>query len=501
MTITATDNKFRYLGNGVTDTFSFPARVYSVNDLIVEIITRADDTLEEILTITTHYSVTLNNDGTADVQVVSGKIPSNTQDIQLRRALTKVQTLELPTGTTFPAKSVENQLDRAVSLIQDMQEQVDRAMKLPPQSSITSISLEETPIAGRALKWNGTGDGLINSDYDPDTQVASATTQAGIATTQAGIATTQAGIATTQAGIATTQAGLAETAKQEILDSQVKYQFSTSVTMADPSTGYLRFNNATPASVTAIAIDDQTAQTGNPNIAAYIATWDDTNGTVKGKVRIVKEGAPTVFAIYNITGLSDNSGWTELAVTYVDGAGTISNNDNIYISFCPNGNDGTSFSKTDITGQPSATIAATDKIVFSDTSDSGNLKSDTVTGIANVVVGATRTYTGAQKASQTSLTSSSASIAIDFALNNDFTHTFTENTTLANPSNIVVGQSGAIFFTQHASSPKTLAFGSYWDFAGGTAPAVTATNSARDTLFYHVRSTTQIEASLVKNWS
>lgn len=116
-------------------------------------------------------------------------------------------------------------------------------------------------------------------------------------------------------------------------------------------------------------------------------------------------------------------------------------------------------------------------------------------------LGQVQVFSKAQRASETALTSSAASIAIDFALNNDFTHTFTENTTLANPTNIVAGQSGAIRLTQHASAPKTLAFGSYWDFAGGTAPTITATNSARDTLFYHVRSATQIEATLVSNFS
>lgn len=113
----------------------------------------------------------------------------------------------------------------------------------------------------------------------------------------------------------------------------------------------------------------------------------------------------------------------------------------------------------------------------------------------------TQTFSTAQRTSTTALTSTTNSIAIDMALNNDFSHTFTENTTLANPSNPVTGQSGVIRFTQHASSPKTLAYGSYYDFAGGTIPTVTATNDARDSLYYSVRSATQIECVLVKGFS
>ena len=95
------------------------------------------------------------------------------------------------------------------------------------------------------------------------------------------------------------------------------------------------------------------------------------------------------------------------------------------------------------------------------------------------------------------LTSSAASIAVDASASNNFTHTFTENTTLANPTNLVQGQSGVIVFTQHASSPKTLAFASYWDFPGGTVPTMTATNSAVDVLAYYVNSATSITARLL----
>jgi len=95
------------------------------------------------------------------------------------------------------------------------------------------------------------------------------------------------------------------------------------------------------------------------------------------------------------------------------------------------------------------------------------------------------------------LTSSAASIAVDASASNNFTHTFTENTTLANPTNLTAGQSGVIVFTQHASSPKTLAFASYWDFPSGTVPTMTATNSAVDVLAYYVNSANSITARLL----
>lgn len=118
-----------------------------------------------------------------------------------------------------------------------------------------------------------------------------------------------------------------------------------------------------------------------------------------------------------------------------------------------------------------------------------------------LICSATNVYTGQYSTAATALTSTSNSIAVNLALNSNFTHTFTENTTIANPSNIVVGQTGAIRFTQHASSPKTLAYGSYYKFPGGSVPSVTATNSAIDTLYYAVRSATEIECNLVKGYA
>ena len=125
-----------------------------------------------------------------------------------------------------------------------------------------------------------------------------------------------------------------------------------------------------------------------------------------------------------------------------------------------------------------------------------------VEGVTVGLLAPANIWVGAQRATVTALTSSSNSIAIALLTTNDYSHTFTENTTLANPSDtLVAGQSGSIFLTQHASSPKTLAFGSEYDFVGGTVPTVTAANSARDRLDYVVRADAKIEITAVLNLS
>ena len=105
-------------------------------------------------------------------------------------------------------------------------------------------------------------------------------------------------------------------------------------------------------------------------------------------------------------------------------------------------------------------------------------------------------YTKAQRGTPVALTDAS-SIATDLSLGNNFSVTLGGNRTLANPSNIVAGQSGIIVITQDGTGSRTLAYGSYFKFPAGTAPTLTTTASAVDVLAYYVESSTRITARLV----
>lgn len=161
MTISSTTTSYRYEGNGVTDTFAFSGRVFTQNDLVVEIITRATDVLEETLTITTDYTVTINSEESASITTVAGKIPSATQDIQIRRSLTQSQTVDLPTGTVFPAKSVEDALDKNVAILQELNSDLSRSVKLPATSSLSDIELV-APVAYDVIGWDSAGTALTS---------------------------------------------------------------------------------------------------------------------------------------------------------------------------------------------------------------------------------------------------------------------------------------------------------------------------------------------------
>jgi hypothetical protein len=109
-----------------------------------------------------------------------------------------------------------------------------------------------------------------------------------------------------------------------------------------------------------------------------------------------------------------------------------------------------------------------------------------------------QSFTAAQRGAVTALTDGST-ITPDFAAANNFSVTLGGNRTLANPTNLVAGQSGIIVITQDGTGSRTLAYGSYFKFSNGTAPTLTTTASAVDVLAYYVESSTRITAKLVSD--
>ena len=118
-----------------------------------------------------------------------------------------------------------------------------------------------------------------------------------------------------------------------------------------------------------------------------------------------------------------------------------------------------------------------------------NVQANGVVNALNAVVAAVSVLTDA------------ATITPDLSTSCNYTVTLGGNRTLANPTNIVAGQSGSIFIVQDGVGGRTLAWGSYWDFAGGTAPTLSTGIGAVDRVDYIVRSSTSIHAVFTGNYS
>lgn len=117
----------------------------------------------------------------------------------------------------------------------------------------------------------------------------------------------------------------------------MEYKFSTTITDADPGSGFVRFNNATFASITQLFIDDLD-NSGN-DVQAWINSLDDSNSSIRGTLRVFKESDFHTFAVFNITGAEvDPGGYTKIAVTPIIAVGTLANNDVVVLTFSRAGN-------------------------------------------------------------------------------------------------------------------------------------------------------------------
>ncbi len=111
-----------------------------------------------------------------------------------------------------------------------------------------------------------------------------------------------------------------------------------------------------------------------------------------------------------------------------------------------------------------------------------------------------QTFTKGQRGEITTFTDG-ATVTPDMADSNNFTLTLGGNRTLANPSNLTAGQSGSIFLVQDGTGGRTLAYGTQYDFIGGTAPTLSTGANAVDRIDYVVRTTGSIHCVFTANYS
>ena len=151
---------------------------------------------------------------------------------------------------------------------------------------------------------------------------------------------------------------------------------------------------------------------------------------------------------------------------------------------------------------------AVPSITFSDDTDTGFYRASSgVIGVTSnnsaktmALLENVQTFTAAQRAAITTLTDA-ATITPDFSANNNFTVTLGGARTIANPTNLVAGQSGSLFVVQDGTGGRTASWGSYWDWPNGSAPSLSTAANAIDRVDYIVRSATSIHAVWTGNYS
>lgn len=158
MTVSSTQNVVSFAGDGVTVAFSTaPVKFYASSDLKVYL--EAADGTQTLQTISTHYSVAGGNGATGTVTMVAA--PAAGQTLRVQRVLPVTQEIDPVNGDRNDAEVLEEALDRAIMVSQQLNETIARALLLPLGSAAVSFP---SPSASKHLRWKADLTGLENVD-------------------------------------------------------------------------------------------------------------------------------------------------------------------------------------------------------------------------------------------------------------------------------------------------------------------------------------------------
>ena len=214
----------------------------------------------------------------------------------------------------------------------------------------------------------------------------------------------------------------------------------------------------------------------DPSWATVTAMWDTLSGcTTQGAVAYRNASAWVCLApgtsgqVLQSGGAGANLSW--LTVT---GTGTVTS-----VSITA----GTGITQS---GSPVTTSGAI--TVNADIATAGNFQA----GTSNKVLDASVIYSSETTTAYGTTTTFDANTFINTKV------TLTGNITTMTCSNFKAGQAGMITFIQDGTGSRTTVWCSTFKFAGGSAPTLTTTASATDTLVFNCRTSTFCVASLIK---
>jgi len=161
MTVSTQTSRADYTGNGATTAFTVP--FYFLDNSHVQIIrTQISTGVATTLALTTDYTLSgagVNAGGTATMLVA----PTADQRLTILRSVPFTQLTQYVPNDPFPAASHERALDQLTMEVQQLYENISRALTLSANSSGVSAALPSAQ-ATTLIGWNNAGTALQNYD-------------------------------------------------------------------------------------------------------------------------------------------------------------------------------------------------------------------------------------------------------------------------------------------------------------------------------------------------
>ena len=157
MTVTSTNQKVSFSGNGSTTVFAYNFKIFAQTDLLV--ILRSATGTETTQQLTSKYTVS-GVGVTSGGNVTMGTAPASGTTLVIQRVQPQLQGLDLVPNDPFPAQSMEDALDKLVFNVQTLNEEVGRAIKASTTNTIngTEFTISATDRANKLFSFDSSGD-------------------------------------------------------------------------------------------------------------------------------------------------------------------------------------------------------------------------------------------------------------------------------------------------------------------------------------------------------
>ena len=163
MTISTTIIKNSYSGDGSTTVFPYTFKINAEAD--IQVIIRAANGTETVKTLTTDYTVSgVGSASGGNVTMVTA--PSATETLVIRRETIQTQTVDLVENDPFTAETVEGAFDKSIAVAQELQEEVDRSIKLSRTNTMTSteFTVDAATRANKILAFDANGEIAVTQE-------------------------------------------------------------------------------------------------------------------------------------------------------------------------------------------------------------------------------------------------------------------------------------------------------------------------------------------------
>ena len=135
----------------------------------------------------------------------------------------------------------------------------------------------------------------------------------------------------------------------------VQFAFASSTTDGDPGgPGNFRLNSSDHSTATLLWLDNTDVLSAD--VTALFASWGvNEDADIKGTLYVVSKANRAIFRVYSVTGIpEDKTGYHEVPVAYVAGAGTLAATTQCELVFIPSGIPGTQGQDAPLPGIPMA---------------------------------------------------------------------------------------------------------------------------------------------------